>query len=261
VRKADGFRTVFRRTLDTLGLAILRGDYGIGALPVEAELAASLGVGRNLLREAIKVLESKNLLAVGPKLGTRARPRSEWNLLDPDVLHWMSRGEATLDHAVDVVEFRLIVEPRAAHLAALRATHIERRAIVIAYVALEQCLRHPEFLAERDNAFHLAIHMASHNALLSTIGRRLSKSMGMQVHTSTDHSEDFEPLLPLHKEIAQAIAEGDAVWAEDASRRLILTQYTELADQLAMPVRGRLDSHLQEKTRWARNARRASGGP
>jgi GntR family transcriptional regulator, galactonate operon transcriptional repressor len=246
VARIDAPKTIFRQVVDSLGTAILRGDFGEGPLPVEADLAASYGVGRNLLREAIKVLASKNLVAVGPKIGTRALPRGDWNLFDPDVLLWLSEMDGSMILSLDLVEFRLIVEPRAAHLAALRATQTERRAIGIAYVALEQCVGHPQLIADRDLAFHQTIHAASHNTLLANMSARLGTMMRMQVRTTTDHPGAFERGLPLHKELTQAIAEGDAVWAEDASRRLVAMPYSDLAGRLRIPVRRRLDSHLSE---------------
>lgn len=46
--------------VDALGVRIVRGDFGEGAvLPNEPTLAAELGVSRNALREAIRVLVSK----------------------------------------------------------------------------------------------------------------------------------------------------------------------------------------------------------
>jgi DNA-binding FadR family transcriptional regulator len=241
VPKADPPRTIFRQVVDTLGAAVLRGEYGEGPLPVEAELAASLGVGRNLLREAIKVLASKNLVVVGPKTGTRALPRAQWNLLDPDVLLWLSETEGAITHAFDLVEFRLIVEPRAAHLAALRATAAERADITEAYEALEECLSRPALIADRDLAFHQAILTASHNSLLASIGWRLGTMMRLQVRTTTDHPGAFARGLPLHWELAAAIAAGDAAWAEAVSRRLVVMPYADLAGRLRVPEGQRLD--------------------
>jgi DNA-binding FadR family transcriptional regulator len=187
VPKAEPPRTVFRQVVDTLGAAVLRGEYSDGPLPVEADLAASLGVGRNLLREAIKVLASKGLVAVGPKIGTRALPRSEWNLLDPDVLLWR-----------------------------------------------------PELVVDRDLVFHQAIHNASHNALLASIGWRLGTLMRRQVLTTTDYPGAFERGLPLHKELAEAIAARDAAWAEEVAFRLVVMPYEDLAGRLNVPAAGRL---------------------
>jgi DNA-binding FadR family transcriptional regulator len=244
VPKAEPPRTIFRQVVDTLGAAVLRGDYGDGPLPVEAELAASLGVGRNLLREAIKVLASKGLVAVGPKIGTRALPRSNWNLLDPDVLLWLSETDGAMTHSFDLVEFRLIVEPRAAHLAALRATEAERRHITASYEAYEECLTRPELIVDRDLVFHQAIHTASHNALLASIGWRLGTMMRRQVLTTTDYPGAFERGLPLHKELAEAIAARDANWAESVAFRLVVMPYEDLATRLDVPMARRLDREV-----------------
>jgi DNA-binding FadR family transcriptional regulator len=248
VPKAEPPRTIFRQVVDTLGAAVLRGDYSDGPLPVETELAASLGVGRNLLREAIKVLASKGLVAVGPKIGTRALPRSEWNLLDPDVLLWLSETEGAMTHSFDLVEFRLIVEPRAAHLAALRATEAEREHITASYKAYEECLTRPELVVDRDLVFHQAIHNASHNALLASIGWRLGTMMRRQVLTTTDYPGAFERGLPLHKELAEAIAARDAPWAEVVAFRLVVMPYEDLATRLDVPMAQRLDGENSETT-------------
>jgi GntR family transcriptional regulator, galactonate operon transcriptional repressor len=255
VPKAKAPRTIFRQVVDTLGAAVLRGDYGEGPLPVEAELAASLGVGRNLLREAIKVVASKGLVAVGPKIGTRALPRSQWNLLDPDVLLWLSETEGAMTHSFDLVEFRLIVEPRAAHLAALRATEAERRHITASYKAYEECLSLPGLIVDRDLVFHQAIHNASHNALLASIGWRLGTMMRRQVLTTTDYPGAFERGLPLHKELAEAITARDAAWAEEVAFRLVAMPYDDLAGRLDVPMARRLD---REDSRSRRPASRRS---
>ncbi len=235
-------RSIFSQIVDRLGASLVADAYPDGVLPVEAELATSLGVGRNLLREAIKVLASKGLVDVKPKRGTRLRLRAEWNLLDPDVLDWVGRSAHSTRHSLDVVEFRLIVEPLASHLAALRATAAERASIETACAALEACLGEPSLIAERDLAFHGAIHLASHNALLGSIGALLGTAMQAQVRTTTDHPGAFERGLPLHREVTQAIREGDAAWAEEASRRLVLMPYGDLADRLAVPERQRLSA-------------------
>src|ERR1035437_9063011 len=61
--------------------------------PNEAELCKQLGVSRSILREAVKVLENKGLVVVRPRSGTHSTPRSEWHMLDPDVLCWQSETQ------------------------------------------------------------------------------------------------------------------------------------------------------------------------
>ena len=69
-------RTLPDMVVEQLGQRIVRGDFTRrGGLPTEPQLSAELGISRNVLREAIKVLASKGLLEVRPKTGTRVRAR------------------------------------------------------------------------------------------------------------------------------------------------------------------------------------------
>ena len=103
-----------------LGRSILAGRYPPGtAMPREAELAAEMGVSRNTLREAIKVLASKSLVEVAPRRGTVVLAPARWNVLDPDVLDWSAVGLAGDMRLVEeLMETRAAIEPAAAAAAA-----------------------------------------------------------------------------------------------------------------------------------------------
>ena len=61
---------------------ILTGTYPPGqTIPVESELMEEFGVSRSAVREAIKLLSAKGLLATRPKLGTQIRPEAQWSRL------------------------------------------------------------------------------------------------------------------------------------------------------------------------------------
>ncbi|MGH8432151.1 MAG: FadR/GntR family transcriptional regulator, partial [Solimonas sp.] len=86
--------------LNQIGQRILRGDLTPGdALPNADDWSAAEGVSRTVLREALKVLAGKGLVESRPKTGTRVRPRSHWNFLDPDVLAWRYATAAGADEA------------------------------------------------------------------------------------------------------------------------------------------------------------------
>ena len=51
-------------------------------------MRARFSVSRTALREAYSSLAAKGLIAARPKVGTRVRPKSDWNMLDPEVLAW-----------------------------------------------------------------------------------------------------------------------------------------------------------------------------
>jgi DNA-binding FadR family transcriptional regulator len=237
-RGAAPRRTIARRNLhdqivDELGRRIVAGEYGPqGSLPTEPQLAADLGVGRNALREAVKVLVSKGMVEVRPKTGMRIRPAGEWNLLDREVLSWHALSELRLNRSFDLVEFRLIVEPKAAHLAAKRATREEIAGIFENCARLEACIGHPERVPEQDIIFHRSIHLASHNAILNHLGLLIASLMQIQVVMTTERPGSFESGLGLHRELAEAIAAREARHAEDAARRLVQMPYDDLARRL-----------------------------
>jgi DNA-binding FadR family transcriptional regulator len=59
-----------------IGRRIVSGDYPPGSiLPNEAEWSEMFGTSRSVVREAIKMLMSKNLLVSRPKVGSRVEPR------------------------------------------------------------------------------------------------------------------------------------------------------------------------------------------
>jgi DNA-binding FadR family transcriptional regulator len=226
-------RRLHDQVVEELGQRIVRHEFGDeGTLPTEPELGAELGVSRGALREAVKVLVGKGLLEVRPKTGMRVRPRSQWNLLDPSVLAWQASGGSRLRHAFQLVEFRLIVEPRASYLAARRASRGECKAILEACGRLEACVADPPAIPATDIAFHGLIHQASHNDLLVHLGRLVGSLMSMQVEMTTEDLEAFKRGLPHHRRLAEAIARRDAREAEAVSAALVQMPYDDLADRL-----------------------------
>ena len=102
-----------------IGLRIVRGDYPPGTiLPNEAKWSETFNVSRSAVREAIKMLMAKSLLASRPKIGSWVEPRERWNLLDRDVLAWYATSPDREVFLKTVQEFRHIIEPEATAFAA-----------------------------------------------------------------------------------------------------------------------------------------------
>lgn len=73
-------RSLVESTIDAIRELIDKRTWRVGeSIPKEAELAEHFGVGRNTVREAVRVLSHSGMLEVclGELLGTR-RGRSEW---------------------------------------------------------------------------------------------------------------------------------------------------------------------------------------
>jgi DNA-binding FadR family transcriptional regulator len=233
-------RSLHDQIVDEIGRRIVKGEYSTGMLPTEPLLAGNLGVSRNALREAVKVLVSKGMVEVRPKTGMRILPEARWNLLDRDVLAWHAHSDRRLTRAFELVEFRLIVEPIAAYLAAKRATPAEIAAIDTACSWLEACVGKPLMIPEVDITFHHSIHEASHNAILSQMASLTSSLMQIQVLMTTQKPGSFEAGLPLHREVTEAIKSRDADRAEDAARRLAQMPYDDLAQRIKLSPKRRM---------------------
>lgn len=202
-----------------LGGEIARGEVPVGAtLPAEPELERRYGVSRSVIREAVKLLAGKGLVSVGPRIGTRVRPKRDWSYLDHDVLAWL--GSEGLDREIMLAldETRLIIEPAAAALAAERATAHEKILIRAAYD--EMAARHTEIdlATAADKAFHLAILDATHNPVLSSFRGAIDAILTAVFHATVPM---LAPNLPNHEAVARAIEAGDAPAARRAMERLL----------------------------------------
>ena len=200
--------------VDTLGRRIAEGFYTEGqTLPVEQDLAGSLGVGRNALREAVKLLSGKGLISTAPRSGTRIRPREDWNMLDPDVLSWHADPRtATPEFLLSLLEARRIIEPKAAELAAVRGTREDMASILSAYERMEKARDDPQARMAADIDLHAAILKASHNALLANFRYAVTAYLRAHAHygTAADalDAASVERDLELHRQIALSIVTG-----------------------------------------------------
>ena len=199
--------------VDILGHRIAANHYLEGeTLPIEQELADSLEVGRNALREAVKVLSGKGLIATAPRSGTRVRPREDWNMLDPDVLKWHSDPDIASDKfMLNLIEMRRIIEPKAAELAAVRATREDVADILSAYEAMADSNGNLQARLEADIAFHSAVLKASHNEMLTPIRYAIAAYLKAHARLGQAVSEEESGAdLELHHQIGLAIATGKA---------------------------------------------------
>lgn len=207
------------RVVSTLGGVIARGELAAGAaLPPEHDLEIRYGASRGVVREAVKILASKGLVSVRPRLGTRVEPRGKWSLLDRDVLSWIGTGGIDRDLLGALDETRRVVEPGAAEIAATRATAADRVGIRAAYDAMVEACGDPEAATMADKAFHLAILDATHNPVLGSFRAGIEAILDA-VFAATIPA--LEANLPNHEAVADAIGAGDPPGARAAMEKLL----------------------------------------
>lgn len=153
----------------TLGGEILSGVWAPGSrLPAMEEMFARFGVSRVVVREVIKTLTAKGLVASKTKVGTIVLDSATWNWLDADVLEWRVRAGLDRDFLAQVTELRQAVEPAAAALAARHRTARDVARLRACLEAMKAAEGDNLRFAEADLAFHLAVGQASGNPLVGS---------------------------------------------------------------------------------------------
>jgi GntR family galactonate operon transcriptional repressor len=190
-------------------------------LPPEPDLERRFGVGRGVIREAVKTLAAKGMVSVRPRYGTHVLPRRDWSLLDRDVLGWLvGGGEPDRDLLMAIQEVRLIIEPAAAALAATRSTKQDRLRIEAALVGMETSHDRDSAITA-DKAFHLAILDATHNPVLQGFRGAIDTILSTVFLVAVGSPGWFEDNLPNHAAAARAIAAGDAAQAKAAMEQVL----------------------------------------
>jgi DNA-binding FadR family transcriptional regulator len=223
-------RRVQKEILVTIARAIAAGRYPAGRpLPRESDLRAQFGVSRTVIREALKVLESKALVQGRPRIGTLVRRKTEWNILDPDLVAWIGSEAIDFGFLQSLLEARKVVEPAVAELAAERASAQDVADLDAQFRLMVAALPHdlPAF-AEADVAFHTILFKASKNPVFAQLSGVIHWAMKKLFETESAAAVS-EEALGLHHDVIEALRLRDKVAARRAAEGILLGATRDLA--------------------------------
>lgn len=208
--------------LDDLGRRIAAGELAEGEVLTLARLEADYGASRTLVREAVRVLESRGMLASRRRVGITVQPRARWDEFDPKIIQWTLAGPDRQQHLEALMELRVAVEPLAAALAAERASDEQRAEIRRLADVLDDLGRRglgatDEYL-DADLRFHALVLTASGNPLLAALERPVHEVLTGRTRLGMHPSTPAAGTLEQHLRVAMDIADGDAAAAEQHSR-------------------------------------------
>ena len=207
----------------SIGIDIIAGRYAEGArLPGDAELTASFGVSRPVLRESVKTLVAKGLLTTKARVGTVVRERGAWNMFDADVLAWHLDVGIDRRFLSDLAEIRLAIEPRAAALAATRRSDADMAELRRAFEMMQRAPSDSDTFTDGDLALHIAVANASGNPFMRSVDAVISAALRASFLLSAPvDPDDRSTVLDWHRRIVDAIAEGNSQAAAEAMTAVI----------------------------------------
>ena len=191
-------------------------------LPPEMALAASLGVSRPVIREALARLKADGRIESRQGSGAYVADRNKIAAFRfPDSRAANATGNPTAFDANqtdtaerEMLELRQIVESGAAELAAARRNETDVANIRAAVAAMDAALESRSDGSDADDAFHNAIAVATHNGQISKFVEFLGAQFSASRKVTWDHAGYGVGITEVghadHRAILVAIADGNA---------------------------------------------------
>lgn len=188
-------------------------------LPTESELCEVLGVGRNTLRESLKVLQALGVIEIRHGFGMFVAPSNFDALADGLTF----RGRLSLRHegleALQLVDIRQALESGLIS-AAIAVVTKEHLALIEAAVAkMEELAARGEIFAETDAEFHRLLFEPLGNDLLMNLMSvfwKVYSKIHMEIGTE---GTDLVTTAGQHRDIYTAVAAQDATTASELLNR------------------------------------------
>ena len=159
-------KTLTEQVADGIMNLIQETPYKAGdKLPTEKELCESTGAGRNTVREALKILASRNVLEIRQGAGTFV---SEKQGIPDDPLGF-SMVNDHVKLTKDLLQVRIMLEPQIAALAAQCAKEHEIKELEEILEEMEAAMKKREDYSELDTKFHTKIAQCTHNIVLENL--------------------------------------------------------------------------------------------
>ena len=183
-------------------------------LPSERDLCEKLEVSRTSVREALKALQVLGLIDSKHGEGNFIKENFEDSLFEPLSIVFLLIGSKS----GDILEFRKLIEPETAALAAKNITDEEIIELKEIMNKLDSTID-AEISASLDKKFHYKIAQASRNNVISTMMFSISSLIEKYIENSKIHTLNREMVKAQHEEIWKALKVRDGEAAAAAVKR------------------------------------------
>ena len=142
LKESVGGQSIVNKIVDNITNAIINGELNPGdKIPTEAELSESMGVGRNSVREAIKVLEAYGVVHIKRAEGTFVSQEYDSKMIYPVLYGIILQKDSTKQ----IVELRKVIDVGLLQLAVdkLKSRELEKSQMEAIEHAMEELERRP----------------------------------------------------------------------------------------------------------------------
>lgn len=214
LNRSIGGKTMVDKIVENITNAIINGEIKPGdKLPTETELCESMGVGRNTLREAIKILEAYGVVHIKRAEGTFVNKSYDSKMLYP-ILYGIILQQ---DSSKQVIELRKVIEVGILQVASMKLTEEKLEKLEIALKELEDVVYSKNVSAERvfkaDVNCHCSIVGITENVMLKGICEyvdQITKSSRILAIEEILELNEVEEFLDLHRNIVGLLIKKNA---------------------------------------------------
>ncbi|WP_036606529.1 FadR/GntR family transcriptional regulator [Oribacterium sp. P6A1] len=213
-----------QKTINELKEYLLSDEAKIGdKLATEKEVCERLKVGRGTVREAFRNLEAEGYLSIKPGKGAFIVRKSQND--NDAVASWFTKNRGRIQ---DYVEFRNIIEPAAARMAAERATDEDIRTLTDIHETFIETsmIMDDEKLAYLDEEFHSQIMKMTGNEIMEMINQSMNKKMKNFRFQTFKIRHNVKNAIEAHGKILRALTDRDVDVAE-----MYMKRHIELIDE------------------------------
>lgn len=206
--------SVVQQVINCLTDAIIHKELRPGdKIPTEMELAQTLGVGRNSIREAIKILVYLGVLEIRRAEGTFVCEGWTESMIDPLIYGIILDKSDSYDN---LMELREMMEAGVMRLAMTKCNdadiqHLEEKLLAMK-AEIAKGTKNAKAVFEADNEFHEAVSLMGHNPLVNKIDRvvrMLTHELRLNTVTYMVESGNGDELFAAHQKIYQMLRDRE----------------------------------------------------
>jgi GntR family transcriptional repressor for pyruvate dehydrogenase complex len=205
----------YGKVVELIREMIRRGEFRVGErLPAERVLAERFHVSRNSIRQAIQTLSDRKVLESRRGAGTYVCAADESALIDS----FGAAIRAQRDLIREILDFRLLIEPQVALLAAENITPGELDRLKIIVCDQERRILAGKEDRELDSAFHLGLAAASKNRIVMQVMDKIDEILNVSRSEALWNETRRKASIIGHLRIIDALENKDSAMACEAMR-------------------------------------------